>query len=31
VIVVLGRTHAGETASSWIMHYFIKYLISSEE
>ena len=30
VIVILARTHAGETVSSWIMHHFIQFLISDE-
>lgn len=31
VIVILARTHAGETVSSWIMHNLIKFLVSNSE
>jgi cytosolic carboxypeptidase protein 2/3 len=30
VIVILARTHAGETVSSWVMHHLIKFLVSAE-
>lgn len=30
VIVMLARTHAGETVSSWIMHFIIVFLISDD-
>ena len=30
VVVVIARTHAGETVSSWVMHHFIQFLISDE-
>lgn len=31
VIVLLARTHAGETVSSWIMHHFIHFLVGDSE
>lgn len=30
VIVLLARTHAGETVSSWIMHNIILFLLSND-
>lgn len=31
VIFMLARTHAGETVSSWIMHYIIRFLLSNHQ
>lgn len=28
VIVIIARTHPGETVSSWVMHELIKFLLS---
>ena len=28
VVVIMARTHAGETVSSWIIHFLIKFLVS---
>jgi len=30
VIVILARTHPGETVSSWIVHHLIRFLLSEE-
>jgi murein tripeptide amidase MpaA len=28
VVVLMARSHAGETVSSWVMHFLIRFLVS---
>lgn len=30
VIVLLARSHAGETVSSWLLHFFLLFLLSDK-
>jgi hypothetical protein len=30
VVIILARSHPGETVSSWILHHLIRFLISSD-
>lgn len=29
VVVLFARSHAGETVSSWVLHYFLQFILSN--